>query len=456
MLCAPAVGDAAGWSPPLLLVAVPSGFEAQGPQLVRDSTGDAVAVWTDVEKRGSGSRVEASTRLRGGAWSAPVTLSYNAVSEPRLAMDSQGRTTVVWSQMSRDPRRRGRPRTARVVVKVRSYSPTGGWGAEAVLASTDERLEELDSEGGGTPTPQIAARGEEVVVAFALLERKAKPFEGREDVLLFTGLGERWSSAVLVAHTIGDTEMRLGVDGRGERILAWSGAAAVRGWVETQIVALNGRTAGTAQTVSARSGAAEELSLAVNARGDAVLTWSQELADGDGQGPDEATTRPAGGRFSTKPVVLVHKADSAFTAINESGTATVQYNRVKQSGQEQVGAGLEAATHTALGSWSRPTLVARDVDLLVLSSGPDGELLGLWEGGVPGPLFEGKPREIGVIDASIQPVLGSWQTPQTISPAGTSDDEAALGVAANGQATAIWVLRPPPERSETIETADYP
>jgi hypothetical protein len=261
-----------------------------------------------------------------------------------------------------------------VEVKARSYSVASGWARGVVLAARHERLEEVESgEGVGTPSPQIAIRGEEVVVAFALLERGARPFEGREDVLLFTGHAGRWSAPIAVAHTVGDTEMRLGVDGRGERVLAWSGAGASRGWVETQIVTRNGRTRGPAQTVSARSGAARELSLAVNTRGDAVLTWSQQLPDGDGRGPDEATTRPAGGRFNTKPVSLVHKAYSAFTAINESGTATVQYNRVAKSkkeelGPEQVNAGLEAATHTASGGWSKPTLVSRDAGLAALSA----------------------------------------------------------------------------------------
>jgi hypothetical protein len=452
LLCAPTARAASSWSPPRSLAPVPRGFEAQGPELARDSAGDAVAVWMDV-KGGFGGRIEASTRLQGGVWTPPVTLGSGAISYPQIAMDSQGRATVVWSQASHDPRRRGEPRTARVMVEARSYRVTSGWGAGTVLAARHERLEEVESEDGGTPKPQIAVRGEEVVVAFALLERKAKPFFGREDVVLFTGQTGHWSVPIVVAHTVGSKEMRLGVDGRGERILAWN--REYGGWVTTQIVTRNGRTIGPAQTVSARSGAAIELSLAVNTRGDAVLTWSQELPDGDGRGPDEATTRPAGGRFDEKPLILAHKAYAAFTAISADGTATVQFNRVRGNAPRQVGAGLEAATHTAKGGWEKPTLVFRGVSLLALSSGTEGQLLGLWEGGVPGPLFEGKPREIGVIDASIQPAQGSWQTPRTISPPGTSDDEAALGVAANGQATAIWVLRPPPEHSETIETSDY-
>jgi hypothetical protein len=453
LMCAPMARAAGVWSPPRRLVAVPRGVEAQEPELARDSAGDAVAVWLDVS-RGSSGRVEASTRRQGGAWSPAVTLGSGDLRYPQVAMDLQGRTTVVWSQASNDPRRRGKPRTARVEVEARSYSVGGGWGAGVVLATRHERLEEVEGEDGGSPTPQIAAQGDEVVVAFALLEPKAKPFEGREDVLLFTGKAGRWSAPVLAAHTFGDREMQLGVDARGERILAWSGAAVTRGWVETQIVSRNGRTRGPAQTVSRRSGAAEELSLAVNPSGEAVLAWSQRLADGDGSGPDEATTRPAGGRFEEKPVILARKAEAALTAVGADGTATVQFVREKGIPPVEEGAGLEAAIHTAEGGWAKPTLVHRGVSPLALSVGAEGQLLGLWEGSIPGPLFEEEPRSIGVLDASVQPARGIWQAPRTISPPGTEADGAALGVAADGQATAIWVLSPS-EHGETIETSDY-
>jgi hypothetical protein len=452
LLCVPAASHASGWSLPRLLVSVPSGVHAEGLELARDSAGDAVAVWVDFDGPSGGS-VEASTRRQGGAWSAPVRLGHGdfSVSNPQVAMDSLGRATVVWAQTSYDPRRRGEPRTVRILVKARSYSVARGWGASVALVARHELL----AGEAGIPEPHIAVHREEVIAAFAIRERRAKPSGGREDVLLFTGDARGWGSPIVVGHTTENTEMRLAVDGRGERILAWSGNPEGSGWVETQVVTRSGRTSGPAQIVSTKSGAADELSLAVNSRGGAVLTWTQELADGDGRGPDEATTRPAGGRFDKRPVILVHKAYAALTAIGADGVATVQFNRVmRKSDGEEVGAGLEAATHTPKGGWNKPTLVARGVFLLALSSGPDGELIGLWEGGVPGPPFNGEPREIGVIDASIEPAQGSWQPPQTISPPNTSEDDAALGVAANGQATAIWVRRPN-EHTETIETGDY-
>jgi len=109
-------------------------------------------------------------------------------------MDSRAMRPWSGSRRHAIPGAGGEPATLRVVVKARSYNVARGWTPGVVLAARHERLEELESEGGGTPWPQIAIHGEEVVVAFALLERGAKPFGGREDVLLFTGHAGRWSA----------------------------------------------------------------------------------------------------------------------------------------------------------------------------------------------------------------------------------------------------------------------
>jgi hypothetical protein len=299
----------------------------------------------------------------------------------------------------------------------------------------------------------VAALGKEVVVAFTLLARGAKPFEGREDLLLFTERAGRWGTPVVVAHSVGENELQLGVDGLGERILAWGGDAVNHSWVETQIVRRDGTRVGPPQI--AGGGFTEDLSLAVNKRGDAVLAWCQKLNDGEGRGPVEATTRPAGGRFPKKHVVLAKKSNGPLVSIRADGTATVLFSPVAPSHGEQRVTGVEAATHTARDGWAKPVPVAGGVVLVALSSSPDGELFGLWEGAVPGPLFAGKPRLVGVIDSSIQPAGGSWQPPVTISPPGAHEYRAALGVAANGHVTALWLLNPGRQINETFESSDY-
>ncbi len=216
----------------------------------------------------------------------------------------------------------------------------------------------------------------------------------------------------------------------------------------------NGKPEGLPQVLSAKSKAAYALDLAVNSRGAAVLAWSQELPEGEGYGPVEVATRPAGWRFTTKPVTLVHKSLPAVAAINAQGTATVLFERSIPEGperDEELGP-LEAATDPADGGWSKPEMVSPQASPLALACGAHGELVALWEANLG---LSGQPPERhAVIDASIQPVGGAWQSPEAISPENTQEDTTGLALAANGHATAIW-LRAPTYGTHLIETADY-
>jgi hypothetical protein len=152
-------------------------------------------------------------------------------------------------------------------------------------------------------------------------------------------------------------------------------------------------------------------------------------------------------------VTLTHKSLPAVAAINAQGTATVLFERSIPEGSEQEALGpLEAATHPAAGGWSKPEMISPQANPQALACGPHGELVALWEANLG---LSGQPPEPhAVIDASIQPAGAAWQTPETISPENTSEDTAGLALAANGQATAIW-LREPTYGTHLIETADY-
>jgi hypothetical protein len=308
------------------------------------------------------------------------------------------------------------------------------------------------------PDPQVAVEDSGgVAVAFNIRERNAAPVNGEEDILLFRRRAARWRGPVVVAHTVNDAAMQLALDRRGEAIVAWDhgGPSGSReAWVQALVIAHDGKPEGPARTLSAKSKTSYALDLAANSRGAAVLTWSQELPEGEGYGPVEAATRPAGGRFTTKPVTLARKSVPAVAAINQQGTATVLFGRsVASKGPEQEEDGpLEAVTHPADGSWRKPEMISPEGIPQALTCGPHGELVALWEANLP---LSGKPSERHrVIDASIQAASGAWQPPETISPENTSEDAAGLALAANGRVTAIWV-RGPISGARLIETAEY-
>jgi hypothetical protein len=452
-------GANAAWGTPQTLFSVAGVSSLQLPRVARDATGDAVAVWErepGYPEKGDWRAVEAATRRAGGSWSAPVRLGFGSAgaSDPEVVMGSGGEATVVWEQSTFDGKRGKKQRSARLVVEARSHRMDGGWRRAAVLASRQERFGA--GEEPSAPDLQVAVGGQrDVTVAFSIRERDATPVNGKEDILVFTRRGGRWRSPVVVAHTVNNSEMQLALDGRGETILAWdhggpSGSS--RAWVEALVLARNGTPEGPRQALSAKSKNAYALDLAVNSRGAAVLTWSQELPEGEGYGQVEVATRPAGWRFITKPATLTHKSLPAFAAINAQGAATVLFARSIPEGPEKEELGpLEAATHPADGGWSKPEMVSPQASPLALACGPHGELLALWEANLG---LSGQPPERhAVIDASIQSVGGAWQPPETISPEKVSE-EAGLELAGNGRATAIW-LHEPTYGTQIIETANY-
>jgi hypothetical protein len=459
LLVAAVPSDAgAAWGAPQPVFAGGAVSEFQAPSVARDAPGDAVAVWDRYTfGDGESGAVEAATERAGGAWSAPLRLSLGSIGigDPEVVMDSRGEATVVWEQSTVAGKPGTKRRSFRDLVEARSHRANGGWERTVVLASSQVPPQEVEEH---APDPQLAVNGRgDLTVAFNMKERNAAPVNGKEDILLFTRRDGRWRKPMVVAHTVNNAEMRLAVDGRGEALVAWNhgGPSGSReAWVQALVIAHNGKPEGSTQTLSAKSKTSYALDLAVNSHGGAVLTWSQELGEGEGYGPVEVATRPAGGRFTTKPVTLVHKSLPAVAAINAQGTATVLFGRsIPSRGPDKEEDGpLEAVTHSADGSWSTPKMVSSEGIPQALSCGPYGELVALWEADLP---LSGKPPESHrVIDASIQPAGGGWQPHQTISPENTSEDAAGLALAANGRVTAIWV-RGPISGTQLIETAEY-
>jgi hypothetical protein len=74
------------------------GFPASSPQLAIDPTGNALAVWTRFD--GTNGRIQTSYRPAGGSFQAPVTISDAGgdSTEPAVSMDSTGRAVIAWSR----------------------------------------------------------------------------------------------------------------------------------------------------------------------------------------------------------------------------------------------------------------------------------------------------------------------------------------------------------------------
>lgn len=71
------------------------------PRLAVDSWGNATAVWKGYDRKRHNLAIQAATRPLGGGWSPPTDVSNRVtrqmgISEPQIAVDPQGISTVVW------------------------------------------------------------------------------------------------------------------------------------------------------------------------------------------------------------------------------------------------------------------------------------------------------------------------------------------------------------------------
>jgi len=88
------------WSAPVNISAH-NGHGGFYPRLVVDSRGNATAVWKGYDSNRHNLAIQAATRPFGGGWSAPTDVSNRVtrrtgISEPQIAVDPQGISTVVW------------------------------------------------------------------------------------------------------------------------------------------------------------------------------------------------------------------------------------------------------------------------------------------------------------------------------------------------------------------------
>jgi hypothetical protein len=88
-----------GWSAPVEITAG-HGQGGQHLRLVVDSWGNATAIWEGYDSnQGTTFAIQGAKRPPGGAWSRPTDISRRTKSlgEPRIAVDPQGRSTVIWA-----------------------------------------------------------------------------------------------------------------------------------------------------------------------------------------------------------------------------------------------------------------------------------------------------------------------------------------------------------------------
>ncbi len=443
-LIAPAVVYAS-WGAPVQ-VASSRLWKYGAPEVARDTQGDGVVVWEREEwpnERQHG--VETSTRDGGADWSGPVKLNSSSTSAlfPQVEMNAQGDAVATWEGGSKGFRG----------IEVTRGGQMGGWERPVRVPGSDEDKR---------PALAVDKRGDASIVY------TGRVAAGGGVMLSVQRRGQGWRARRVFAETeFYPRDPQVAVDSRGETIVAWVAASANNNWVQAIILDSKGQPEGPAQILSSRRGHSTELRLVINEKGDAVLVWRQA---GVKRRPVEVATRSSGARFTG--AVTVSRGDDIepTAAIKPNGDATILFTRILGRQLENPGgkpppgvapataqtSAVEVVSRRGHDRWTHPAPIAPAAGSSTfapqIASAPAGnEMMVVWTNApFRSTEFNAYP---GKIEASVSTGTSSWQAPVAIS-AGESRSP-SIAVSSDGDATAAWITSHKPEKTESLEVAEY-
>jgi hypothetical protein len=227
---------------------------ASSPQVATDSSGNAVAVWSQRDENGHFNILAAS--FNGTSWGANAQVIDNAAGKasfPQIAVDRRGNAIAVWHQQAEN-------------------SVTDIW-ANRFNGTTWGTAELIDPIPGAAFNPQIAF--DENQDAIVVWRQTAGAFDNIY-AIRFNALGGTWGQTEVIDREDGDAsapKIAFGV-GSGDAIAVWqqSNGNGDSIWANR----FNGTTWGTAELIGSEVGNASSPQIAINSNVAAIAVWEQQ------------------------------------------------------------------------------------------------------------------------------------------------------------------------------------
>lgn len=308
-----------GWGDALTL----SAGGASQPKVAVDAQGRALLVWRQLEAGQLIDRLWGSLYRPGGGWSAPQRLEANSgsVRDIRVAIDkNSGRAVVAWTQLSSP---------GAYDLWALQVDPSTGWGTPALL--------ETGSGTVGFASTGIDANGNAVAVWSQIGPATRFSIYANR----YTA-GGGWGTAALIEtdEVVGtvDGDPAVVVAGSGEALAVWKRSTGISSSLWTNSANAGGTwgaaaelvpDAGTSQSIGAHD-------LAIDAGGNALLAWGQaDLPGGSNQWESAVWfKRFSGGAWQggTARVGAPFLSTQAFLStpvlrVNAAGAAVVSWGR---------------------------------------------------------------------------------------------------------------------------------
>jgi hypothetical protein len=374
---------------------------ARGPEVVFDSAGNALAVWSRTDGSDYPYRVDAAFRPVGGKFGPVQTVSAPDQDvfpfHKDLAFDPRGNAIVVWAGFSPDLGER----------IWSAFRPAdGSFGSPGLVSGP-----------GHNVAPRVAfdRRGNAIAIWTRLGD---SPYALTGDIqTAFRAAGKSFDGTQTLAHDVA-ADPTVSFDRKDNALALWAGS-----YVQGAFRPADGRF-GSAETVANSSGSSGP-QLAFDHRGNAIAAWKRFVWPYD---RIQAAFRPAGGSFESPTTLSGDGPDRLYPpslAADAKGNAIVAWFRYGDGDQR-----IQVAFRPAGGGFGPPETIAEV---------PSWESLG------PDPTVAMNQRGDGVlvwrqgygIEAALRHGDGAFSAPETIAGSGGGGLDAAID--SKGNAVAVWI-----------------
>ena len=346
-----------GWGTPVLIETL-SESNAFAPQIAIDGSGNALAVWQQVDPNTGVLSVWANRYdAVSNTWSTPSALG--AGMQPQIVADSSGNALAVWNLYNGSGS-----------VWANRYTAGTGWGTAA-------RIETGGTNSAGPPQVAVDASGN----ALAVWNR----FDGgsRNDIWAnrYTAATNTWGTAVLIetGNAGGAETPQIAVDANGNGVAVWAYFDGARYDILATHYTASTNTWGPAAlslTASASSGASPQV--AFDSTGNAIAVWTQQA----GTRYDLWANRYTAGTGWGTAVLIesddTGSADDPQIAFDDSANAIVVWHQ-----RDGTRANIWANRYTAGSGWGTAALLetnnAGDASRAQIAIQGNGNAIAVWE-----------------------------------------------------------------------------
>ncbi|HEX2585131.1 MAG TPA: hypothetical protein VHL14_08360 [Steroidobacteraceae bacterium] len=241
---------------------------SSSPQIAIDANGNVMAVWSEYSVGTVNSQIWANRYTAGSGWGAATLIQTESASDARdqrIAVDANGNAIAVWTQTDN---------TGIYHIVANRYSVASGWGTATHLETAVD----------GVSYPEVAFDNSGNAFAVWVQRSPGHSISIWANRYTVTGAGTGWSTPTLIETDSEDGAItpRIAIDMSGNAIVVWEQTAHGNPndniWANRYTITNGWGTAATIETNDA--GNATSPRVTVDTNGNAIAVWAQKNSTG--------------------------------------------------------------------------------------------------------------------------------------------------------------------------------